>query len=527
MLNIFDKIDAQQKSKTQKRNKSQQVYSHTLAFYLNEYLFFAEKQRDSSVYDYISASFDSIGKLVKMGANVNSPYSANKSVSTFLGFAMKYKHFEFIELLLKNGANLEQVFFMEDSNNTISPIEYANTHFSESEKQKFFEICEKCGYKINENKATAEQNNNSETLLLMIANCTEKEIIDYIKTHDINPDFCKNKKPILQILIENKKIDAMFALLDKGADINKPFLDNDHAIVHIYTQGLFSRQIFDKLLEYGLDVNYQNKLFGTPLIAKAVIACNGISQQPSQQAKEFFMALLENGANLHTLDYKNDDIWRKLLYCPDFFQQQVEMVFPKQTSFSVVSNQNYESYEQFETVFETQYDTLDKSSEKAKYFVIHACENFVPKAIIHKNYTNTIGKILKHPYAMPDVVLYHMSFYHEFDLDKLNFVLSYNPAPNSVFMQKTLQLCLAKRNFDCAEKLIAYGTKFDSYYLSPEFCRLHDISENTYLLIKDFAQKITDKKEKIHNPQTEINDIFDKALSNVDKKTDECDNIEM
>lgn len=513
MLNIFDKIEQEQKT-PQNRKPSQQVYSNALACYINEYLSFAEKQQDKSVYDYISANYNNIKRLIKMGANINLPYRREKSTTTILGFAMQYKHFELIELLIQNGAILDQIFFANDGDTAYTAFEYANQFFTQDEKQKFFEICENYGYKIPNNNFTNQQTDNSETLWLMIANSTEKEIIDFIQTHDINPNFCKNQKSLLQLLIENKKSDAMFALLDKGADINQPFSDHQHAIIHIFKNDMFSRQLFDKLLDYGLDVNYQNKRFGTPLILDAIILCNQILSEPSEQAKEFFMALIDNNVDCRAVDYKNEDVWKKLIYCSDFIKQQVEQRFPKHESISRISNDYFTNYEQFEQHIEENLDLLDQTTEKSKYFIINACEDFVPDCIINHKHAKIVNKILRHPYALPQVVVFELSYYHNCTAEDLKFILSYKPDPNSVHMQKALQNFLTDRNFECAETLIAYGTKLDSYYLTDNFCQLHNVSENTFNLIKQFAENQNEDSAK-HNPKKAIENLYSQATDNV------------
>lgn len=513
MLNIFDKID-HKNNESKMRNKQQQVYSNKLTDFINHYLAFAEVQKNNSVHDYISMNIEHIKRLIDLGANINFPYHGGKSVSTMLGFAMKYKHFEFIELLMQNGVNLDQIFFIKDTDISYSAFEYAEKFFTESEKQQFFDLCERYCYK-SPNNYTDEQNNNSHTLFLMLANSSEKEIIEFIQTHDINPNYCINKKPLLEILIENNKIDAMFALLDKGADINQPFSDYNHAIIHIFKNNMFSRQLFDKLLTYGLDVNYQNKYLGTPLLFNAVIFCNNITPTITEQGQEFFMALVENNANCRDFDYKNEDIWKKLIYCPRYIQEIVEKSFPRQEGFSNTSNKYYSKYEEFEKLIEEKYNLLDKTTEEAKYFIINACDNFVADAIYENKHISTITKVLKHPYAMPDLVVDKLSFYYDCPVSAVKFVLSFKPDPNSVYMQRALQHFLTNRNYECAQALVCYGTKFDDYWLSEKFCKNHNISETVFNFIKKFAQENHIKQEEPTTPQNEIDNLYSKAVNNI------------
>ena len=173
---------------------------------------------------------------------------------------------------------------IEDENGG-SPLAYAVMYAQEVEVIK---LLLEAGADINK-----KANNGWDIFMLGVARSQKPEVISYILTR-----FPKDKETLSKLLLiaamNNKNIDIIKLLLDKGAEVN---YKNEKGITSIRAAlGQQSPEIIQLLLDHGANVNARDINGATPLMDAAATCEN----------PKIFEILLNAGADPEMKDYKNN-----------------------------------------------------------------------------------------------------------------------------------------------------------------------------------------------------------------------------
>ena len=132
MKSFLDRIEEIKKQENKKNHSFNQLCGNSLAKVIFEELSFGKKiSSDNQVINqHINTRIGYIKKYIEMGANLNLPFDYGEICETLLSISIKFENYALVELLLNNGADMQQMFWF--GNKKYTPISYIEEQFKHS-----------------------------------------------------------------------------------------------------------------------------------------------------------------------------------------------------------------------------------------------------------------------------------------------------------------------------------------------------------------------------------------------------------